>query len=202
MIAPKIKLCGLSREADIQAVNQLRPDYIGFVFFEKSSRYVSPDRARELKALLAPGIQAVGVFVDAEPAFVSQLLDTGTIDLAQLHGHEDEKYIAALRQLTSKPLIQAFKISALEDVRRAEQISADYILLDHGAGGTGQAFDWSLIQFVQRPYFLAGGLHPDNVQDAIRTLHPYALDVSSGIETEKVKDPQKMQLFVERAREA
>ena len=202
MTSPKIKLCGLSREADIQAVNQLHPDYIGFVFFEKSSRYVSPDRARKLKALLAPGIQAVGVFVDEDPAFVAQLLDSGIIDLAQLHGHEDEEYIAALRKLTAKPLIQAFKISNLEDVHRAEQSSADYILLDHGAGGTGQAFDWSLIQSAQRPYFLAGGLHPNNVQDAVHSLHPYALDVSSGIEKEKVKDPQKMQLFVERAREA
>ncbi|MBR1561043.1 MAG: phosphoribosylanthranilate isomerase [Clostridia bacterium] len=198
----KIKLCGLSRPRDIEAANRLRPDYVGFVFAEKSRRYVSPEQAAALKALLDDGIRAVGVFVDADAAFVAGLLDANVIDVAQLHGHEDDAYIRRLRALTDRPIIQAIRVENEADLRRARSSLADHILLDNGAGGTGAAFDWSLLEGFDRPYFLAGGLGPDNVAEAVRRLHPYAVDVSSGVETDGHKDAQKMRRFVEAVRAA
>lgn len=198
----KIKLCGLTRAEDIQAANELRPDYIGFVFASSSRRYVSPAQAAELSRGLAPGIQAVGVFVNAPHSLVAELLNRNIIDLAQLHGDEDEAYISQLRRLTDKPLIQAFKVRSTQDIQGAAASSADYLLLDSGAG-SGQAFDWQLLRGVRRPYFLAGGLGPDNAAAALAQLADtplYALDVSSGVETAGRKDRGKMAAFVEAVR--
>lgn len=192
----KIKLCGLSRPCDIEAVNQLKPDYIGFVFAKKSKRYVSDEAAAALKNTLASEIRAVGVFVNEPPEHVVSLLEKGTIDIAQLHGKEDESYIAALRSLTCKPIIKAFRIDTSEDVAAANNSSADFVLLDSGNGGTGTVFDWNLLQGISRPYFLAGGLNPENAEDAVRQLLPFAVDVSSGIETEGRKDAAKMAAFM------
>lgn len=190
----KIKLCGLTRPEDIAAANALEPDFVGFVFAPKSRRCVTAEQARALRSQLAPSIQAVGVFVDKAPEQVAALLEEGIIDLAQLHGREDENYLERLRALTEKPIIQAFPIKTPNDLERAQSSSADYILLDSGAG-TGTTFDWGLLTSVRRPYFLAGGLGPDNVAQAIRTLHPWGVDVSSGIETGGVKDFHKMAAF-------
>lgn len=190
----KIKLCGLSRPCDIEAANGLKPDYIGFVFAPESRRFVTHEKAAELKSLLSPEIRAVGVFVNEAPEVVAGLLNTGIIDMAQLHGRENENDISKLRQLTDKPVIQAFRIQTAGDILPAEQSAADYVLLDSGAG-TGTAFDWKLIREIKRPYFLAGGLHPGNVGEAVRTLRPFAVDISSGIETGGVKDRVKMAAF-------
>lgn len=190
----KIKLCGLTRPEDIAAANALEPDFVGFVFAPKSRRYVTAEQAKALRNHLLPSIQAVGVFVDEEPERVAALLEAGIIDLAQLHGREDEGYLERLRALTEKPILQAFQIKTAEDLMRAQSSLADYILLDSGAG-TGTTFDWGLLTSVRRPYFLAGGLGPDNVAQAIRTLHPWGVDVSSGIETGGVKDFHKMAAF-------
>lgn len=198
----KIKLCGLKRPQDIQAVNELLPEYIGFVFAPKSRRYVHPDRAEELRRMLNPAITPVGVFVNETPETVAALLDRGIIDMAQLHGKEDGAYIRRLRQLTRKPLVQAFRIDTPADVAAAQASPADFVLLDSGAGGTGTAFDWSLIQGIQRPYFLAGGLTPETVGGAVEALRPYAVDVSSGIETDGAKDKEKMTQFVRAVRGA
>lgn len=191
----RIKLCGLSRPCDIEAANKLKPEYIGVVFAPKSKRYVTPKKAEELKRLLDPDIKAVGVFVNEPPKTVAKLLNDGIIDIAQLHGVEDEDYINRLRHFTDKPIIKAFRIETAGDILYAEQNTADYILLDSGAG-TGTVFDWKLILNVKRPYFLAGGLSLDNVENAVNMLHPYAIDVSSGIETDGVKDERKMEAFV------
>lgn len=196
----KIKLCGLTRSCDIEAVNELQPDYIGFVFAKKSRRYVSPEKAEELKAMLAPGIQAVGVFVNEEPEQIVSLLEAGTIDVAQLHGQEGEREIRRLRELTDHPLIQAFRIDTEQDVERANASTADYVLLDSGAGGTGTVFDWDLLQAIRRPYFLAGGLDTENLGTVKAKLNPYGIDVSSGIETDGYKDKEKMTAFVAAAR--
>jgi phosphoribosylanthranilate isomerase len=198
----KIKLCGLSRPQDIEVANKLKPNYIGFVFAPNSRRYVTPETAAQLRAMLAPDIQAVGVFVNEPPESVAALLAQGVIDLAQLHGKEDEGYIAALRALTDKPLIQAFRIDRAEDVSAARASSADLILLDAGSGGTGTTFDWGLIRDLSRPYFLAGGLDADNAAQAVARLHPFAVDVSSGVETDGWKDPNKMTDFVRAVRGA
>lgn len=191
----KIKLCGLKRECDIEAVNKLNPDFIGFVFAQKSKRYVDPEGAARLKAKLNKGIKAVGVFVNESPETVADLLNKGTIDMAQLHGSEDEEYISRLRSLTDKPLIKAIKVQSKADIESADESSADYVLLDSGAG-TGMTFNWQLIKGIKRPYFLAGGLTPENVAEAVKTLNPYAVDVSSGIETDGLKDEAKMADFV------
>lgn len=195
----KIKLCGLSRECDIEAVNELCPEYIGFVFANKSKRYVTPAKAKELRTILNKDIKAVGVFVNEDIEKVSELLENDIIDIAQLHGSEDEEYILKLREKTQKPIIKAFKISGSADAVSAEKSSADFILLDSGAG-TGSVFDWEWLSEVKRPYFLAGGLSPENVESAIKKLSPYAVDVSSGIETEGVKDKIKMKEFVSKVR--
>ena len=191
----KIKLCGLSRPDDIEAANLLKPEYVGFVFAKKSRRYVAPEQAAELSRMLSPRIPAVGVFVNEAPERVAGLLNSGVIDLAQLHADEDDAYIAKLRTLTEKPILKAFVISRAGDLQKVANCPADFVLLDSG-GGTGNAFDWNLIGKLDRPYFLAGGLSAENVGAAVRALHPYAVDVSSGIETNGCKDRIKMAAFV------
>lgn len=191
----KIKLCGLSRLCEIDAANRLRPEYVGFVFAPESRRHILPEQAALLKRQLCPEIQAVGVFVDEAPEVVAELLERNVIDLAQLHGTEDEAYLRQLRTLTRKPVIQAFRMRSTRDVIAAQESSADYVLLDSGAG-CGTVFDWNLIAELNRPYFLAGGLNSETIQQALAACRPFAVDVSSGIETGGVKDIEKMAAFV------
>ncbi len=191
----KVKFCGLSRPADIEAANIFKPEYIGFVFAHKSKRYVSEDKAASLKKLLDPSIMAVGVFVNEEPSVIAGIIEKGIIDIIQLHGSEGEEYISRLRGLVSAPIIQAFTLRTPEDILSVEKSSADYVLLDAGAGA-GKTFDWELAEKVRIPYFLAGGLNPENAGAAIDRLSPYALDVSSGIETDGIKDEGKMAAFI------
>lgn len=200
MNTPKIKLCGLTRECEIETANQLLPDYIGFVFAEKSKRFLPFERAMALRRLLDPRIQTVGVFVREAPETVAQLLESGVIDVAQLHGGEDDSYVARLRALTDRPLLQAFRADRAEALLAAAESQADAVLLDSGEGGTGVPFDWDMLRTFPRPYFLAGGLTPENVAEAMNKLHPCAVDVSSGIETDGRKDPEKMRAFVRAVR--
>ena len=161
----RIKICGLTRPEDIQAVNQAKPDFAGFIVeFPKSRRNVT----------------------------VEQLLNEGTIALAQLHGQEDENYIRQLKTMTDQLLIKAFSIKTEADIKKAIRSEADYILLDQGAGGTGETFDWSLVPAIKRPWFLAGGLGCENLESAIHLLHPWAVDLSSSVETDGHKDPDKI----------
>ena len=193
----KIKLCGLSRPCDIDFVNAVQPDFCGFVIdVPKSRRNVTPEQVRALCARLAPSIKAVGVFVNAPPEEVAALLETHAIASAQLHGQEDDAYIRSLRRLTDAPIIQAFHAASPADIERANHSIADCILLDHGAGGTGCAFDWSLTDRVTRPYILAGGLTPENLPRAIERCHPFAVDLSSGVETNGCKVLKKMRAAV------
>lgn len=196
----KIKLCGLSRLCDIKAANELMPEYIGFVFAEKGRRYVSPEQAAKLKEQLSKDIKSVGVFVNEKPEYIVDLLGSGMIDIAQLHGGESEEYINRLRRLTDKPIIKAFSVNGERDIEKANASGADYVLLDSGKGGTGTVFDWDLIRKMNRPYFLAGGLTVSNVGNAVEKLRPYAVDVSSGIETDGYKDRNKMEMFVKAVR--
>ena len=202
----KIKLCGMRRPEDILAVNQAKPDYIGFICSRRFWRHISLEEAAVLKRMLDPGIQAVGVFVDEPYEEIAGWLKKGVIDLVQLHGEEDEYYIRQLRKVmlfqeTLVPVIQAFRVKTERDLLRAGHSIADYILLDSGAG-SGVTFDWSLLDSMDRPYFLAGGLGPDNVAEAIRRFHPYAVDMSSSLETERKKDPEKIRRAVREARNA
>lgn len=195
----KIKFCGMRRIEDIQAANKLKPDFIGFVFAPKSRRFIVPEAAANLKTVLDPDITAVGVFVDEPAENVARLLNNGTIDIAQLHGSEDEAYLARLRRFTDKLLVRAFRIHEKADLAAAETCTADGILLDAGSGD-GVTFDWELLSGFRRPYTLAGGLNAGNVKDAVLRCRPYAVDVSSGIETNGFKDEAKMAAFIKAVR--
>ncbi len=198
----RVKICGLQTPADIDTVNRLHPDFVGFVFAPQSRRYITPQTAADLRARLADGIATVGVFVDAPPEFPAKLAANGVIDRIQLHGHEDAAYIDALRRQTACPLIQAFRVASPADVTAALATAADFPLLDSGAGGTGVAFDWMLLANARRPFFLAGGLDAENVSEAVRRYHPYAVDVSSGVETDRHKDAAKIERFLAAVRRA
>lgn len=198
----KIKVCGLQSMADIHAVNEAEPDFCGFIVeFPKSFRSISREEVKMLSSKLREGILPVGVFVNAPVELPARLLEEGAIALAQLHGQEDEAYIRELRNYTDKPLIKAFSIKTKEDIQKALQSTADYILLDQGAGGTGKTFDWSLVPEITRPYFLAGGLSAENLALAIEALHPWAVDLSSSLETDRRKDPVKIMEAVRTVRE-
>lgn len=192
------KSCGLRSPEDIKTVNEVRPDYAGFIVeVPKSFRSVSIEILRELSGQLDENIRAVGVFVDAPVEKIEKLLNEQVIDLAQLHGNETSEEIRYLQEKTGKKIIKAFSVQTKEDIERALKSPADYILLDQGSGGTGKTFDWSLVGHIERPWFLAGGLHAGNLSDAIKRLHPWAVDISSGIETEKKKDPEKIRRIKE-----
>jgi len=195
----KVKICGLCLSRDIAAVNAEKPDYIGFVF-AKSKRKLTPLQAIELKKLLLPDIISVGVFVDSPIQDILALSAEGVIDAIQLHGSEEEEYIKKLKKLTGKTIIKAISVQNKGDVQKWGKTSADYLLLDHRGGGTGQKFDWDLIGKSDKPYFLAGGLNSENIRDAIQKNKPYAVDISSGVEIENMKDPVKIREFIRRAR--
>jgi len=212
-----IKICGLRREIDIEYANELRPDFIGFVFAE-SARMVSKSHALILKSRLDPSIKSVGVFVNADLYEILDICQRGIIDMIQLHGDENRDYILKLRTLTSHPIIKSFHIEASvqqsgitryaaesEDCKaRSGSHEADFLLFDtfHNRlrGGSGLSFDWSLIGDVDKPFFLAGGLNIDNITEAINIIKPYAVDVSSGVETDGYKDFHKMSLLVNKVR--
>lgn len=195
----KIKLCGLRRPEDIVAVNQYRPDYVGFIInFPKSHRNLSVEQVRELKAQLSPDIPAVGVTVNQPLETVAGLLECGTIDIAQLHGQEDADYIRALQQRTGKPIWKAFRIRTSKDLEAAKRSPADLVLLDNGYG-TGETFDWTLVRDIGRPFALAGGLYIENIIDAAK-MQPYIMDISSGAETNGFKDPDKIRALVHTVR--
>ena len=189
----KIKICGLKCPEDIAYVNEAKPDYCGFIIeFPKSSRNVTGDQVRILIAELDKNIIPVGVFVNAAPERVEELLLDGTIRIAQLHGQEDDDYIRRIQKNTGSQVIKAFSVKAAQDIELALKSPADYILLDQGGGGTGQTFDWSLIPEIKRPFFLAGGLGADILEQAVDTIRPYAVDLSSSVETDGVKDRSKI----------
>jgi len=149
---------------------------------------------------LSPEIISVGVFVNEAIDNILSLIDNRVIEVIQLHGTEDEGYIQRLKELTGRPVIKAIGVERSGDVQSRSNSSADYLLLDYKSGGKGKTFDWNLIGTTQKPYFLAGGLHPDNVIDAINKTNPIAVDVSSGVETNGVKDPEKIREFIRRVR--
>lgn len=197
----RLKICGIRREEDIRYANKVKPEYIGFIFDSTKRRYIEPDEAHRLKKSLDPDIQAVGVFVNADITDMVEIAEAGTIDLIQLHGQETEDDICSLRSaldasgLNRIQIIKAFRIRSEADLKTAEHSPADLILLDNGAG-TGEPFDWTILNDFhgfRRPFILAGGLGPENAADAIRKFHPFAVDASSSLETDGVKDLEKMQ---------
>lgn len=201
--APAIKICGLRRLEDAAAVNAAQAQYAGFVFAE-SRRQLTAAQARQLRQALSPAIQTVGVFVDAAPEDIAAICGQKLIDLIQLHGHEDAAYIERLRRLTEVPVIKAVPVRSVEDVLQAQRLDCDYLLLDTYcpgvAGGSGRQFDYRQIPPLEKPFFLAGGLTPENVQAAIEQVRPYAVDVSSGVEIDGRKSFARILQFAQQVR--
>jgi phosphoribosylanthranilate isomerase len=205
----KIKICGLSRREDIESVNMVSPDYIGFIMgFPKSHRNITIERAKTLRAGLKEEIQVVGVFVDAEISMIVDACAQKVIDIIQLHGREDIRYIERLKAVLASvevqaKIIKAIQVKSKEDLALIKEVPADMILLDAGMGD-GKLFSqeqMELLKSVNRDYFLAGGLNPENVSELLESLHPFGVDVSSGVETEKKKDRKKIRRFVQNVRD-
>lgn len=197
----KIKICGLSRDVDVDYINEARPDFTGFIIgVPKSIRNIDCDNAKFLKERLDKSITAVGVFVNYPTEKIARLLNDGVIDIAQLHGSEDEDCIKKLRNLApDKEIWKAFIVRSSEDIKKAEQCSADRVLLDSGTG-CGKTFDWSIAASAEREIILAGGLDPQNIPLATAQVKPWAVDLSSGVETDGVKDREKILAAVAAAR--
>ena len=205
----KLKICGMRRPEDIEMANRYEPDYIGFVFAE-SPRKVSYEQAKELSALLNEDIVPVGVFVNEHMNIIVDLFKDGIIEIAQLHGDEDEKYIRNLKdksiEETGKqiPVINAIEIKEGADyddeLLKWRDSASDYFILDSGKG-SGKTFDWSLIdkesEFFKNSIFLAGGLNSENLALAIEEFNPFAVDLSSSVETDVFKDEEKIKEIIE-----
>ena len=198
----KVKICGLRRPEDIEAANAAKPDYVGFIFVPETKRYVNPDLAANFRRDLAADIQTVGVFVNAPIEEVVAICQAGTIDLVQLHGEEDQAYIAHLKGQVDQHIIKSV---AVGDELVVDPNQADYLLFDSlspSHGGSGKIFDWQMVSaYQEKPFFLAGGLGVENIEEALKVVRPYAVDASSSLETDGVKDPVKMQEFVAKIRE-
>ena len=198
----KVKICGLRRPEDIEATNAAKPDYVGFIFVPETKRYVKPDLAASFRRDLAADIQTVGVFVNAPIEEIVAICQAGTIDLVQLHGEEDQAYIAHLKGQVDQHIIKSV---AVGDELVVDPNQADYLLFDSlspSRGGSGKVFDWQIVSsYQEKPFFLAGGLGVENIEEALKVVRPYAVDASSSLETDGVKDPVKMQKFVAKIRE-
>ena len=205
----KLKICGMRRAEDIEMANSYKPDYIGFVFAE-SPRKVSYEQAKELSDLLSEDIVPVGVFVNEHMKLIVDLFKDGIIEMAQLHGDEDEKYIRNLKdksiEETGKqiPVINAIEIKEGADyddeLLKWRDSASDYFILDSGKG-SGKTFDWSLLdkesEFFENSIFLAGGLNSENLALAIEEFNPFAVDLSSSVETDGFKDEEKIKKIIE-----
>jgi phosphoribosylanthranilate isomerase len=194
----KIKICGIKRLEDIEIVNRYKPDYIGFVFAD-SKRKVSHDLAKELRNNLDSDIIPVGVFVDSPQEEILKLFDEEIIEIAQLHGSESEQFILDLKKKTDGELkiINAIEMTQEIDLLEYNDSNSDYLLLDSGKG-SGKTFDWSLIRKdIKKEFFLAGGLNSKNVTQAIDEFNPYAIDLSSSLETDGFKDENKIKEIME-----
>jgi phosphoribosylanthranilate isomerase len=204
-MAVRVKICGITRNEDLSAACTAGADALGFVFYAKSPRNLSIEQAASLIKALPPFVQSVGLFVDAEPGFVRAVLEAVPLDLLQFHGGETPEYC---RQF-GRPYLKAARVRPGVDlVKYASDFSdARALLLDAFVpglpGGTGERFDWRLIPAgLNKPIILSGGLNPDNVAEAVQTVQPWAVDVSSGVESAPgIKDATKVAAFIERARQ-
>lgn len=200
----RIKICGLSREGDIEGVNRLDINDAGFVFAD-SPRKIDERRSGQLRALLRPDIDAVGVFVNEVPERIVSLVQRGIIQKVQLHGDEDQKYISRLKSSLDCPIIKAVRVKDAESVTEGQKLGADILLLDTYVkgqrGGSGQVFDLEKVPPIVMDWYMAGGLTPENIIQRLEKIRPYGVDVSSGVETEGCKDMNKIIQFVSKVRE-
>ena len=204
---PKVKMCGISKVETIPAVVEAKPDYMGLVF-APSKRQVTVEQAKILIEELhkqcinhydTKVVKTVGVFVNETLDNLVRIADTANLDAVQLHGDEDEAFIQSLKERTNVEIWKAVQIRSAADVEKWIDSSADILLFDayhkDERGGTGEVFDWSSLDAFERPFMLAGGIDSTNVARAIRTVRSYGIDISSGIETNGVKDDEKITAF-------
>lgn len=207
MTRPKIKICGITTVNQAKKIAVMEVNALGFILYKKSPRYIAPTKVMEILQMLPPFIKSVGVFVDEPIDKISNIYQTSGLDTVQLSGHETPEYCQELSQ-RGVSWIKSFRIKNDVDEEELERYGKDYILLDAWSadefGGTGKTFDWKLIENLQQKFkiILAGGINPDNVVKAIRLLEPYAIDVSSGVETSPgVKSLGKIKQLITRVDE-
>lgn len=201
----KVKMCGMRRIEDIAYANEVRPDAIGYIFFKKSKRYVTGEQAGKLDHNLDQTIQSVGVFVNETIENIIKIAKEVPLDVIQLHGDEDLDYIKDLKAKTQLPIWKAVRVKDTKDIKKAEQLPVEYLLLDTFTeekdmyGGTGKVMNYDLIpkEGISKPFFIAGGLHSKNIKEITEKVHPYGIDISSGIETDGYKDLTKMKEIME-----
>lgn len=201
--AVQVKICGLRRMEDTAYVNDCLPDYAGFVF-ARSRRQVTARQAEKMREALDPRIRTVGVFVNEKIETIRRLCEQGIVDLIQIHGDEDGGYLGQLVKCIKKPVIRAVRVQNAEQILAAQEQPCDYLLLDTYIpgqyGGGGRPFDPSLIPPLYKPWFLAGGLQPGDVGERLAAIKPFGVDVSSGVETDGKKDPEKIREFIKNVR--
>ena len=201
----KIKTCGLFREEDINYANELKPDYIGFVFAE-SKRKVGVEKASDLKKKLDKEIKSVGVFVNDNLDFILNLIKDKIIDIVQLHGNEDNDFLDNLKTKTNAKIIKFIPVENAESILNSLNILSDFILLENLKGGIGKTFNWNYLKEAfelnnnlrkkfNEKYFLAGGLNKENIGKALK-FNPYCVDLSGGLETDGIKDYEKMKYII------
>lgn len=201
----KIKTCGLFREEDINYANELKPDYIGFVFAE-SKRKVGVEKAYNLKNKLDKEIKSVGVFVNDNLDFILNLIKEKIIDIIQLHGNEDNNFLDNLKTKTNAKIIKFIPVENADSILNSLNIFSDFILLDNLKGGVGKTFNWNYLkeafelnknffEVFNKKYFLAGGLNKENINEALK-FNPYCVDLSGGLETDGIKDFDKMKYII------
>lgn len=207
----KFKICGIRTPEDVAIINEFKPDFIGYIF-APTWREITLETALELTKQVDSSIQRVGVFVNRDVKFVAETLLRGAVDLLQLHGQENREYEEKLFDLlikngVDKPqdrCIKAYRVRNDKDILATEKTMCGRLLLDayskNDIGGTGESFDWTLINNIKKPYFLAGGINADNVETAVKGLHPYAVDASSSLETDRKKDREKIKQFMSKFR--
>lgn len=198
----KVKICGLRRKEDIEYANELKPDYVGFVF-AKSKRQIEVEQALDLISLLDKEIKTVGVFVNEPVENALKIAQTLNLDVLQFHGDETQDYIDNFKNFT---VWKAIRIKDKEDLEKTKEFKVNSFVFDtltkKEYGGTGKTFNWEVLKGFELnvPIILAGGLNENNVEEAIRIVNPYAVDVSSGVETEGYKDFKKLKSFIEKVR--
>jgi phosphoribosylanthranilate isomerase len=206
----KVKICGITNIEDARLAVALGADMLGFNFYEQSPRYISPQEARRVIGDLPKETENVGVFVNMEESRVVEFVDLLGLHAVQLHGDENNDFVSHLRTETDAKVIKAIRVGPGFQARSIANYETDSILLDAYTkgqyGGTGERFEWSIaadaVGFVPE-LILAGGLTPDNVAEAVRSVRPYAVDVASGVESAPgKKDPAKLEAFITNAKQA
>lgn len=198
----KVKICGIKDERLAPFINKLHPDYVGFILSKGFKRSVTAEVAAKIRRAVDKNVFTVGVFVNEPAVRVAEIVEAGIADLVQLHGDEDEGYIEELKGLCNATVIKSAAVRRGEVAPYPE--NCDYLLLDayspEARGGTGVKVEWRRYYEIKKPFFLAGGITADNVREAVRAVNPFGVDSSGGLETDGIKDAEKIKKYIENAR--